>query len=293
MYIKTLSYPEYTPGTKVPDLCTFPTGTFQLTYDATFATVGAGDGFLFGFSPSINGPMSYSNNAAAGGSFGVPVSVAWNSKTAVQAAYLSYRPVSAEIYVEFIGSTFADQGYVVGWMNPRDATAVVLNNRTVAQVLALPYTRTYPLRNGIRVLWRPEDNTEFEFKNSITDYSFPNIGIMLVGAALATTAIKLRAVCNYEGIPAADTFDLVNSAPSPVDLNQLQQAFNFASNPYTAFSSFVESSGRFVPTSQQLLEGATTAAGMILPALSPSRAISSTYANSAYGNARRGNVLPV
>lgn len=245
-YLKTLLYPEYTPGQKIPDLCSFPTGTFQLSYDSVISTT-AGDAFNFSFVPNINAPLTLQTNAVVGGPFGASINIDWPSKAAVQAAYKAYRPVSAELYIEYIGTSLNDSGYAIGYLSNRQNGNPAFAAQTVAGVLALPYTRTYPLRNGCRVVWKPEDNADFEFQDVIQNNVYPFIGVCVAGATSTTAVVKVRCLANFEGLPRSDTLDLVNASASPINLGQLQEAFQAGSNPYSSFSSFSESVGRFMP----------------------------------------------
>lgn len=258
-YLTTLRQPETTPGGKVPDLCTFPTGTFQLTYDTTIGPNGTGDAYGFSLFPSMQAPIATFSNALPNGAMAFSA-VEWPSKAAIIGVYDQYRPVSAEIYLEYIGSTFKDQGYVILALIPRGGIVPT----TIATFMALPYTRTYPLREGARVIWKPQDNADFEFKNVLlgTASLFPTIAILAVGmepAAGQSISAKIRVVANYEGIPKSDTSTLVNAAPSPIDLGALQRAMNYGSDIYNSFSPFLNNvANKFAPSIANLVGGAAT-----------------------------------
>lgn len=258
-YLTTLRSPEVTPGGKVPDLCTFPTGTYQLTYDAVIGPNATGNAYGFSLCPSMQVPIRTFSNDLPGGAMG-QTSIEWPSKTAILGVYDQYRPVSCEIYLEYIGSTFSDQGYVILSLIPRGNPVPT----TVDTFLALPYTRTYPLREGARVVWKPQDNTDFEFKSVLNTQlnNFPTIAILAVGMAPAASqsiSAKVRVVTNYEGIPKSDTSTLVNAAASPIDLGALQRAMNFGSDIYNSFSPFLNNvANKFAPQVAQLMGGAAT-----------------------------------
>lgn len=238
-YLESLIAPELFPGAKVPDLCSFPTGTFQLTKDLILTSPAVGDCagvFNIGGIAAGNGPYTFSN-AAVGGAITVATSD-WSSSAAIQAAYGQFRPVSQEIYAEFIGSSFADQGYLVTFLLP-DNTG--LSGNTPTGILALPYTRTYPLREGCRITWKPQDNRDFEFLGIASAFGGPNFGFAVVGAVASTAVLKVRFVSNYEGTPKSDQSTLVNASPSPTDLGLLSKAMDYGKDIYSSFSSFASS----------------------------------------------------
>lgn len=254
-YLKSLLDPENYPGCKVPDLVTAPSGTFQVTFDQTLATTGTGDGVSVVLSPAYGTSSATPNasngytlgvfqNVAAGGVYSTATYYNPSNYTAVQGLYESLRPVSAVLYAEFIGNTLNDAGQIVmGW---RPSAPVGGNQytpvaRSFTDLQAQPFTRTIPLRNGAKVLWKPEDNSSLEF-TQFGDKGIawpPVIYVGTVGQPVSTTFLRIRAVINFEGLPLTDTTTLVNAAPSPVQLGEVQQAFSWLSGPYTNLFPFV------------------------------------------------------
>lgn len=253
-YLHALLDPENFLGAKVPDLVSAPSGTFQITFDWTVPTT-AGDGVGAVLSPSF-GTSSTTPNASNGYTLGIfqnsTAGTVYSttsyqnpaSYVAVAALYESLRPVSAVMYAEFIGNTLNDAGQIVmGWVpsQPSTGNQFTLAALTFSQLQMLPFTRTYPLRNGGKILWKPEDNSTLEFVPTGSKNAFwlPSIFFATVGQPASTTMMRIRAVINFEGIPGTDTTTLVNAAPSPIRLEELSQAFSYMSQPYSNLLPFL------------------------------------------------------
>jgi len=242
-YAKSLMYPSQYPGAKVPDMISFPSGTFQLSAEGTLATgATAGDSVGITVTPYIGTPVLYpinTYNSVSAGSIGTITGVDWASKATIQAAFEQVRPVSAELLVEFIGPSTSDGGQITGALCARGNPI----SGTFASALSKTNSLTIPLKNGMRVTWRPNDLEDLS-------YFVPNIGgpqgtslpfmqVVATGLPVSTSYLRYRVVVNYEGIPTNDTLNIVQVSASPSDPIALSKAFNFlGNNPLATVSAF-------------------------------------------------------
>jgi len=259
-----------------------------LTYDNIIGPVSSGDAAGALVIPFLtSGSIEISSNTTAGGAL-TWNNTNWGSAAAVQALYGQARPVSGEIYAEFIGSTLNDQGYICAFQIPRNGSIPT----TIAGILALPYTRTYPLREGVRVLWKPEDNRDMEFIATNSSGTYPSVGFIAVGLAGVATqpnCLKLRLVFNFEGIPLSDQSTLVNASPSPIDLSSLERASRWGSDLYSNFMPFTLSRPNLgAAVSSVLGSGFSAAAGYAYNRALRSANNIPASRSLTYGNAQRG-----
>jgi hypothetical protein len=257
-YLASLQDPENYPGAKVPDLCTFPTGTFQLTRDFTLTTGSAtSDSVGIVLVPNIGeatnayGPMWTAVNSAIGGNCTF-TQTNWTDKAAIQGAYQYVRPVSAMIIAEFVGNSATDGGQIVGGLLERQTLSNGYNNLVISYNTAVTsaFSKALPVRNGLRVVWKPMDNHDLEFRPAIesaaADVDYPPALFIMTGGMGVSTPLRVRCVVNFEGVPKSDTSTLVTVSPSPINLSQLTEAFSWASQAYNNVSAFVDSVGPYV-----------------------------------------------
>jgi len=137
--------------------------------------------------------------------------------------------------VEFIGSTSQDCGVVVAgqWAGVHDITPI--SNTAYNYYKDSPTFRTYPLRNGVRVLYRPVDNTDFEYSDTDhaqTSYNsyighYPQTLIVQITSATSNLAIaKVFFKANYEVLPSFGQVGLLDTKPSPSDSTSMDAALN-------------------------------------------------------------------
>jgi hypothetical protein len=252
-YLRTLMDPENTPGVKVPDLVTFPSSTFQLSYDNVLNVPAAGDACGVWFCPFIGSgatrfPIYSGNNTAVGGNV-TYTGVNWASRASVAAIFGQIRPVSAVLIGEFTGNSTGDSGQVCYGILERGTTgtgSIIPFGTAQAQ----NFNKTSAARDGCRVLWKPQDNQDLEYDVVTADLDaqgmfMPAIFFCTSGMA-GNSSYRVRIVVNYEGIPTVDTFNIVNVEPSQSNLPALEQAMNWAGQAYNNLSSFVESVGPYV-----------------------------------------------
>lgn len=256
LYLSSLLDPENGAGAKVPDMVTFPSGTFQLSFDQTLTPTGTGDGIAAWFCPFIGDaaavwPIKTGTNAAAGADY-TWTNRNWVARASIVNAYDSVRPVSAVLYAEFIGASSTDNGQICMGIIPRisvNPTTTVQNFNTG---IAQSFTKTIPLRNGAKVLWKPQDNQDQEYfatalAGVLNSNPYPPQIFIATSGMATTTTIRIRCVANYEGIPTADTYSIIAATPSPANLQHLQEASNFwGSAMYDNMSAFVDTVGPYV-----------------------------------------------
>jgi len=235
-YVDTLLNPELCTGVKIPDIVAFPSGTFQVVQDGTLPCGTGGDSVGLLFLPIVgNQSTIYPIQTFKGtstGSISVGTSVNWPGVNGIVGVYGSFRPVSAMVELEFIGASSADQGMMLGSLYPSA-------NHNVAPVswdlaMAKPNTEVVPVRNGIKILWKPEDSSDFQFVNEAAvslgtlPHYYPQLFVAATGLVASSSVIRYHVVCNFEALPNTDSVNLAHTDPSPYDASQLRAAFEWA-----------------------------------------------------------------
>jgi len=218
-YLENLLDPDSCLGCKIPDPFTcVPTGTFRLTADLTVSTG------LFGGCCVIVNPaaMAYSvGNRASDGTYGY-TDTNFPGRAMSRTIYQRIRPVSGYVTAVFTGSTMNDGGTAVGFWIPRAAAAPQNYNGAVS----IARSRILPLREGLQVLYAPEDNDDVVFVDStVVSPVFPRMGVAFEGAA-ANQSITIRVLVNYEGIASADTTDYVTTEVPRGSLEKMTEVRN-------------------------------------------------------------------
>lgn len=237
-YDLSLRDPENTEGAKIPDIIAYPTGTFQLTQGFDFGP-GAGDACAVQFYPVVgNGstvyPMANLNGAVAG-SLATRNAFSWTARASIAALYSLYRPVSASVEIFYIGTAQLEGGEVVAgctWYSSLGSPPT-----TFAAMAALNNMEFFPVDNGVRVLWKPMDNSHLTFQDTTGPAGtagnpiYPQIFIAIEGlsSSLASTnCFHCNVCCNFEAIPNSNTANLIETSPSPYDPSALRRAFEWA-----------------------------------------------------------------
>jgi hypothetical protein len=235
-YVDSLLNPEMITGVKIPDIVAFPTGTFQMTADGVLTTLASpGDSVGLQFRPFVGDgatiyPIQTYAQTTAGG-LGTSTNVSFPGQAGVRAIYGAFRPVSAMVECEFIGPSSSDGGQMMASLQPSSGQYATPVNW--ATVTALPNNEIVPVRNGMKILWKPQDNSDFEFydaKGQIggTQHYYPYINIAATGLPAAVTYIRYHVVCNFEATALVDATNIVQTSPSPYDPGQLRGAFEWA-----------------------------------------------------------------
>jgi hypothetical protein len=234
-----LKDPEIAGG-KIPDVCGVPTGTWQCTSDGTLVAPASGAAGLF-FNPLAGVISSNITDFTTAGGWGGTSSV--GGYTSLTSVYESTRVVSAKIDLEFVGSSGTDAGQVAAALCRipvnQVASAATLNAsiyvpQTFNSLLTQSYSECYPVRNGLRILWRPIDNEDITFFNTGQTLTTIAAGMMdcpslVCGVSSMVTgqSVRFRIIVNYEGIPKSDTSGAISMTPSPANFNEIQKAYNW------------------------------------------------------------------
>jgi hypothetical protein len=137
------------------------------------------------------------------------------------------RPVSAFLYISFVGDTISDGGQIagalmpsgsmnMGALTPLDGAVSLLD---IANLSIQPGAYTGPVKNGIFVRWQPEDERDsFMYTPGVggqaEQYNFPKITV--TGMTTQSTAnIRWYAQVNYEFTTQSHLFPLDCSPIAP------------------------------------------------------------------------------
>jgi len=162
----------------------------------------------------------------------------WSSQdmtgaAAAQANFGKVRPVSACLDMLYIGSTQGDSGYMTGILNPPGTGYQTAADVSTWQTSELN-TLSDSVRKGMRVLWRPDDNSDFEYvgptasdaapvTTAFASNTSPFMAISVVNAQATLPCLKWTLTVNYEAIPARQSLELISTAPSPIDIQGTQR----------------------------------------------------------------------
>jgi hypothetical protein len=256
--------PEHGAGAKVPDLVGFPTGTVQLIYETVLSSASGGDTIAFAVMPILGDNSAHypiiQYASATPGTIGTLTTVQWPGWSTISSACDTIRPVSAEIKAEFIGPSTADGGQICGVLLGRN-TVCTVGSPGVINLPGGPNTiNTYtglqkqygtisvPLRDGMRVRWKPQDNNDLEFFNqatypNATSGDVPTMVIAVNGLPTGGVSyLKVRVICNFELVPNSDTYSIIAAQPSPVIPELVAEALNkvgdeqFCAGPLTNYA---------------------------------------------------------
>jgi len=231
-------------GVRIPDMECQESGTYQIYRDLTMVTGATGDAYALCWYPRcVDDCVIAANNATAGANLVWTAATDMPAVTSLNTIYDMSRLVSAEMIVEFIGNTSTNQGIVIGGCVPQSTTAFT-GGVTLSSFFDVPHFQYFPLRDGIRILYKPTDNADFEYyptidtpnqiSASVGSYP-PALVCCIQGAAQNTSLMKVRLVANFEGLPKTSSFDFVQTAPSLSNSSWMDSAMNAMSGLKTAW----------------------------------------------------------
>lgn len=136
--------------------------------------------------------------------------------TNIAAQYARQRCVSFGLKVMYTGATQTDQGLLTVAQMPSVSLVSALNGGNSASIAnSAMFYKTYPLRQGAFISWRPSDiddmllwvstNTSAEAVTSAGAVPFPWLVVGLTGGA-NSTSVHIEFVANYEGQIQQQTF---------------------------------------------------------------------------------------
>jgi hypothetical protein len=226
-YSQTLLNPTQVTGVKVPDVTSFPTSTFQ-AYDRIDLTIGANTSIAVAFQPVLQDFFATCTNLNGATAFGnwAPQAQA----AAVNSLYHSYRPVSACFRMWTNANATQNSGELAAAYLAKDQTLAVGTMGTFDLIAKRFGAFRAPLRDGVEILWMPQDPTSRMYLLSGTGTSDQAIGSnwpgLVIGISGSTTGsvVSFEAYVNYEAIPELSTINLVNASAPYVSNKDLEEA---------------------------------------------------------------------
>jgi len=277
-YLNALINPEIAAGAKVPDEIGYPTGTFQLQAKGTLAISAGGDSTAIMCIPFVSSatsagfsPIAVATGTTVGGLTSW-VTQNWTQRSAIMALYSAVRPVSAVLEVSYIGPSTQDSGQITaGCTYVRGPGTSKYQGATFNDESLLPDMEIWPAKNGARVVWKPLDNSNFEF----SDYSnaanaddklskLPALVVSTTGTPFTGSQYMWEFVANFEGVTNNDSGNLVDTEPSPINFESLRRAFMWAQeagNNVRPLVGVVGQAIEFGRTAYGLLQGSTPMIG--------------------------------
>lgn len=251
-YLLSLADPDNHMA-RIPDTNCWPSATWRETQD--FALTTASDGAVsavIGPCPIAPGAADYyagivSSAIEATATKGVWATTAFTvpptSSATVIALFSEVRVVSGCMCVEYIGNTNTDAGEICAYPIFRGQKAATTMANATHRIGAL----CLPLRNGVRMNYKPMDSADLEYHPlgivggsaattsmyGFNDVSLINIpiwdspisekqpvafGVFIVGATASTKVARVRIAYNFEGIsidPGLTLFPVKAEMPNP------------------------------------------------------------------------------
>lgn len=190
------------------------------------------------------------SSAAAGGLFPTATTTAfaanlWSSGTpTVPNAFQKIRLVSAGISVDYLGTALAAKGTLTIVSLPRSyfrAKQRSVTPLTLADIQNAPGVRIIPLNrlSGGTAVYHPLDLKSFDYVDmdttidnssetteAVGEGSFGGEMYAVIQEAEASAGVQVTYVGNYEGIPRANTLNIVMATPSKSDPLELSSVMN-------------------------------------------------------------------
>jgi hypothetical protein len=241
-YLQALINPELAAGAKVPDEIGYPTGTFQLCAKGVLGISAGGDSTAIVCMPTVSSgstssiaPIAVGSGTTVGGITSW-VTQNWGQRSAIMALYTAVRPVSAVLEVSYIGPSTQDSGQLTcGCSYVRGASISKYQGATYTDMSLLPDQETWPAKNGARVVWKPLDNSNFQFSDFLAAATpddaiakIPALVVSTTGTPFTGSQFMWEFVANFEGVVNNDTGNLVDTEPSPINLDSIRRAFMWA-----------------------------------------------------------------
>ena len=248
-YLRTILAPHIVRGVKVPDANTAPsftcTGTMRnqsggaatgpntniscaclvrVGYTELFATTGQYD-FFIGLGNNVLNNLGWT---------GADKSYA---PAMAQVASLR-RPVSCGLYASFQGNTISDQGRFIVAFIPPGYSGVMPPVDINADVLTLPYVKTFPLKaNYAQTVFLPVDEIARMYQDVGASSAAPiraggEYGWLLIVAdgMAANQVLEFTIVENFEALPLTNQLSIAQPTVSHSDPIEMAVASNAISN---------------------------------------------------------------
>jgi len=200
-------------------------GCFTVRQTGTLITGAAGTccGIAINADPAN---LSVTDSGSAVGTILVPANWSGASAyTAIQQQYRRYRPVSMGLKVSYIGATTSDQGLlVVGQVSPSITVGSFTGGTSGGAAQTTQWFKTYPVRDGAIITWRPEDPDDFVWRPvnaagglTTAGTNSPWIYCWAFGCNSNSSVMQYELVVNFEGQYVLQTFlpGGLNTTPDP------------------------------------------------------------------------------
>jgi len=263
-YLDALKFPEVAEGAKIPDEIGFPTGTFQLEHNGMLPTLSGGDSVGIHCTPLIGGVLANSTwpitiyQGSSSGNLISRTKVRWTDADSLTTMFIGYRPVSMSLVCQFVGPSTADGGRcAAGLVDVGDNGSYL--GPSFETWTNYPNTIVFPLKNGVRVVWKPIDISNNIFvdeegrfgHNATTAYEdcvvYPIIFAGFSGLPSNVSYIQYTVTCNFETVPYEEFIDFIDTSPSVgFDTTQLKDAFQWAQQSLNNVSQLADKAGAFV-----------------------------------------------
>jgi len=266
-YLSALMNPFEIHGAKIPDLCSFPSGTTSI-YNKQSITLNTANNYGWVWQPKAFQESSTAS-VAIGSNF---VWGSWSQDsifTNYNGLVHSERVVSAGIRVRYLGATLSDSGMICACLLPR-SEAFSTSVLTSSDIQNRPQSVCMRLADGLEFIWSPQDVTDYTY--ALINFSeisgktqMPAICFAVTGHA-ANTPIMIEFFYNVEFIPETRSISYVETTVSPSEPGLLAQAETFISSVGSALGYPIgESKGSFLAkAAEQALPGLISAGGQFL-----------------------------
>ena len=255
-YDKALMFPEAAEGAKVPDMVAYPTGTFQLIDYRDLALGAGGDSVGFSFYPIIgDGSAAYpfgTYNGISAGNLTTRTNGSWAERSAITNLYSLFRPVSAVCTAFWMAAEGSTCGELAGGCTWASSVAAPFGT-TYFGITNLPDTEVTEMADGIRVVWKPLDNSHLTFQGVTGPAgtggapAYPQIVIGASGITSPTSGnvLHITTIVNFEAIPDSSAGNLVQTEPSPYNPISLRKAWAWAQSNTGTVMKMVEYGAQF------------------------------------------------
>jgi hypothetical protein len=154
----------------------------------------------------------------------------------------SFRPVSMGVKIQMITNATQDQGmFAAGWTpSIYTDTNQFLNWSTV---LSLPFTTVGRVRNGAILIWRPESNVNFEFKDSTAATAMPGLFFVVNSCQASTVLLSVEVCANLEVLPQKAALNVINTTVDSPPYDYLRAAQDVMAGASTVVQGAVEALG--------------------------------------------------
>jgi hypothetical protein len=261
-YLNTLIDPSGCQGKKIPDFVSIPSSTFVTENYGIVTSNAAGDQAMV-FIPRLAGQTYLQTSATTTWTW---AAAANNPQLAtLTGLFEQIRPVSMKVKWDYIGSTANDQGSIACSIQARQGTAAAEAAgfpTTFATLLSAENSFVGSARNGIEMIWVPQDQLDLDysspiaagfsgsgaFNDRLNNVMYPFLVFACSGCVASTPSFRYTITINWEALPNQSTVGFVHTSPSPTSIMKLQGAFNWVKANMPKLARFVSRALPYVET---------------------------------------------